>query len=87
MLTTEKQESFDRAIEEHFNEVDKAKKIGCKHNAFRFVITPDQKRTLATKSGKTFEGGQNLILFCPYGCDDILLELTTGSTKEDDPSD
>jgi hypothetical protein len=87
MLTTEKKENFDRAIEEHFTTVKEAKKVGCEHNALRSIIFPDQKRTLATKSGKTFEAAQQLILFCPFGCSDILIELEAGGQKEEEMID
>lgn len=57
------------------------KVVGCQHNANRYIIYPDQKDTF-TKGGKTFKPGQYLILFCPQGCDDVLVGLGENESEE-----
>ena len=56
--------------------------IGCKHNAQRKVVYPEQVvRADKGKSTITFAASQDIHLICPKGCKAVMITITEGQRR------
>lgn len=52
---------------------------GCKHNAIRKIIYPEQITIIDRRGPRlSFECGQEILLICPKGCSPISIAVSTG---------